>query len=311
MNRPETETRPSLPQSAEAPALIGSRLARFEEYVAAFRPTFQRSDQFLRFRAYVRGLLEPSDRKNVEAIAAAAGRVMMVESNLSQALQHFVSNSPWDAGRLFAAVRRHTAAVRTDPGAVWVIHDGVFVKKGRHSVGVQRQFARSVGKKINCQVGVFVAQVGPAGYFPLAARLYLPASWLRENVSTAEAQLTAGDREPATKAGIALRLLDELRPERDAAPAITGEDGYLTAADFRDGLTERGLSPTAEPAPPLVEAQLRFEWLKAALGLDHFEGRTWSGWHHHISLVFAAYGFLCAEGTHDAPPFRSPTQSSF
>jgi SRSO17 transposase len=68
--------------------------------VASYRATFQRADQFLRFRAYLRGRLEPSGRKNVEAIAAA---------NLGQALQHFVSHSPWDAGRLFAAVRHNTA----------------------------------------------------------------------------------------------------------------------------------------------------------------------------------------------------------
>ena len=146
---------------------------RFERYAASYRPTFQRADQFLRFRAYLRGLLEAADRKNVEAIAAA--QTAVGEADLAQALQHFVSHSPWDAGRLFAAVRRHTTALRADPAAVWVVHDGVFAKKGRHSVGVQRQFARSLGRKINCQVGVFVAQqVGPAGYFPLrgAALIY-------------------------------------------------------------------------------------------------------------------------------------------
>ena len=131
------------------------------------------------------------------------------------------------------------AAVRSDPAAVWVVHDGVFAKKGRHSVGVQRQFARSVGKKINCQVGVFVAQIGPAGYFPLAARLYLPASWLRENTEAAEKALPLSDRDPATKAGIALRLIDELRAEGVSPLAVTGEAGYLTAPDFRDGLAAR------------------------------------------------------------------------
>lgn len=289
------------------PALTGSRLTRFEEYAAAFRTTFQRSDQLLRFRAYLRGLLEPSERKNVEAIASAAARVMMVESNLSQALQHFVSNSPWDAGRLFATVRRHTQPFRRDPDAVWVVHDGVFVKKGRHSVGVQRQFARSVGKKINCQVGVFVGQVGPAGYFPLAARLYLPASWLREHAASAGDQLPAADREPATKGAIALRLLDELRTE-DAPPAITGEDGYLSASDFRDGLAARSLTVSEVPEPTAT-ALTRFEWLRSALGIDHFEGRTWAGWHHHVGLVFAAYAFLCADGGMDQPPFRSPASS--
>ncbi|QEG32349.1 hypothetical protein GobsT_72040 [Gemmata obscuriglobus] len=276
---------------------------RFEEYAARFRVTFQRADQFLRFRVYLRGLLEPSDRKNVESIAAAAGRVITTEANLAQALQHFVSHSPWDASRLFAAVRR-TLAVRADSGAVWVIHDGAFAKKGRHSVGVQPQFARALGKKINCQVGVFVTQVGPAGYFPLTARLYLPAAWLREHGAGTAVPVDA--RQPASKAEIALRLLDELRGEGEV-PAVTGEPGYLEDPGFQEGLQALGGSVRSESAGAVAGAVLRFDWLRNALGLDHFEGRTWHGWHHHVGLVFAAYGFLCSEaGGEEAPPFRSP-----
>ena len=306
MARRETEN--ATPRSVSQPAFTAARLARFEEYAARFRSVFQRADQFLRFRAYLRGLLEPSDRKNVEAIAAAAGRVMMVESNLPQALQHFVSHSPWDAGRLFAAVRQDTSTIRADSAAVWVVHDGTFAKKGRHSVGVQPQFARSLGRKINCQVGVFVAQIGPAGYFPLAARLYLPASWIRDHTESLATLLPVAERRAATKTEIALRLLDELRTESETSRLIVGEDGYGAATDFRDGLAARGFATRDDRPGAVTETLLRFEWLRNALGLDHFEGRTWHGWHHHVGLVFVAYGFLCGEGeSTDAPPFRSST----
>ncbi len=289
--------------SPHAADTLGNELA---EYAAGYRALFPRSDQFLRFRAYLRGLLEPSDRKNVAAIALAAYRANPVEANLAQALQHFVSHSPWDAGQLFAAVRRYTARLRNDDGAVWIVHDGVFAKKGQHSVGVQRQFARSLGRKINCQVGVFVAQVGPAGYFPLAARLYLPASWLRAHANGRS--LPSDERNRVSKAEIALRLIDELRAE-GFAPAITGEPGYLGDTEFREGCTVRGLT-TRDELPAVAEALRRFEWLKSELGLDHFEGRTWHGWHHHVSLVFSAYGFLCAERSMgERPPFRSPPAS--
>jgi SRSO17 transposase len=285
--------------------LTNTRLARFEKYVSTFRPVFHRADQFLRFRGYLRGLLEPTERKNVESIAAATGRVMLTESNLPQALQHFVSHSPWDAGRLLSAVRRCAVATRPDSAAVWVVHDGVFTKKGRHSVGVQRQFARALGKKVNCQVGVFVARLGPAGYFPLAARLYLPAAWLRENADPRA--IPVEDREPATKSEIALRLIDELRVEGDVLGGVIGEAEYITGAKFRDGLTTRGLTVQEGQEDRVAEALRRFEWLKNTLGLDHFEGRAWHGWHHHVGLVFTAYGFLCGEAaTPDAPPFPSP-----
>jgi SRSO17 transposase len=279
-------------------------VSRFEEYVAGYRTTFQRADQFHRFRAYLRGLLEASDRKNVEVIAAAAGRVIVTEANLAQALQHFISHSPWDAGRLFAAVRRHAVPTRADPTAMWVIHDGAFAKKGRHSVGVQPQFARSIGKKINCQVGVFIAQVGPAGYFPLAARLYLPSAWLRDQALGTSVPVEA--RRPTSKAEIALRLLDETREEGEL-PTVTGESEYLSDVGFREGIVARSLTARDEQLAPVADALRRFEWLKGELGLDHFEGRTWHGWHHHVSLVFAVYRFLCAEAPGAcAPPFRSP-----
>lgn len=296
----------SAPTTGSLPRLVeGERAARFERYISAFRTVFHRADQFLRFRAYVRGLLEPTDRKNVESIAAAAGRVMLTESNLPQALQHFVSHSPWDARRLFAAVRRHTVAPRPDPAAVWVVHDGVFTKKGRHSVGVQRQFARALGKKINCQVGVFVARVGPAGYFPLAARLYLPAAWLRENADPRA--IPVEDREPATKSQIALRLIDELRAAGEAPREVIGEVEYVRGAEFGAGLAVRDLTAREGQEAHLAEALRRFEWLQNVLGLDHFEGRAWHGWHHHVTLVFTAYGFLCNEAAApDAPPFPSP-----
>lgn len=287
------------------PPLDERRLERFESFVAAFRPVFHRADQSLRFRAYLRGLLEPSERNNVEALAAAAGRVMMVEADLAQALQHFVSHSPWDARRLFAAVRKHTAAGRADPEAVWVVHDGVFPKKGQHSVGVQRQFARSVGKKINCQVGVFVAQLGPRGYFPLAARLYLPQQWLRENQGQSEKSIPEADRRPATKAEIALGLIQELLDEGERCDGVTAEAGYLSVADFADGLATRQLNLVESDATG--DALRHFDWLKAELGIAHFEGRTWHGWHHHVSLVVAAYHFLAGERiSADLPPFSSP-----
>lgn len=292
------------PGAPPQPVFDAKRLARFERYAAAYRAVFQRADQFLRFRAYLRGLLEPSERKNVEAIAAVAGRVMMTETNLPQALQHFVSNSPWDATRLFAAARRHTASLRADERAVWVVHDGAFAKKGQHSVGVHRQYSRGAGKKMNCQVGVFVSQVGQTGYFPLAGRLYLPSGWLRAHADTLGKTLPVAEREETTKAALALRLLDELRAETESVPGIVAEDGYTADATFRDGLTARGLSTPADRAGDVAETLKRFEWLRGGLGLDHFEGRTWHGWHHHVALVFVAYGFLCEEGKPDQPPFH-------
>jgi len=183
---------------------------------------------------------------------------------------------------------------RRDPAAVWVVHDGSFPKKGHSSVGVQRQFARSLGKKINCQLAVFVSQVGPAGVFPLIARLYLPAAWLKENADVLDRSVPEEYRAAASKTDIALALLDELRSEGESRP-VTAEASYFAVPEFVSGLTDRGMKSRESATDEVSDALVHLEGLKADLGLDHFEGRTWHGWHHHAALVFAASYFLHTE----------------
>ncbi len=283
------------------PGFDAARLGRLAAFAEGFRAVFPRADQYLRFRAYLVGLLAPGDRKNVESIATRSAGLLPAEADPVQALQHFITRSPWDAGRLLAACRRALADPLSDPGSVWVVHDAVFPKRGRHSAGVQRQFARSLGRKVNCQIGVVLGQLGPAGYFPLAARLYLPGHWLRENHELAEKTVPEGHRRPASKGEIALSLIDELRAE-GRAPGLgrlVAEKGYAAAHELIDGLAGRGLAAAGgsgeDPDGTVAEAQRRFDGLRGALGLDHFEGRTWVGWHHHVSLVFTAFAFLTAE----------------
>ena len=262
----------------------------FDAYTEHFQHVFARADQFSRFRVYLRGLLDGGERKNVGGIAARS--IDSGEADVAQALQHFISQSPWDSGRLLASYRRRLGDRLADPGAVWVVHDGVIPKRGLHSVGTQRQYARAVGRKINCQLAVTVTQIGPAGYFPLSARLYLPGYWLREHTDAVAKTVPEGFRRPASKAEIALGLLTDLRSEGLTCPGLIAEEGYETA-DVVDGLNRHGFpTPLLQNAGEVAFARVLFEWLKSWLGLDHFEGRTWHGWHHHIGLVFTAYGFL-------------------
>ena len=279
-------------------------LQNFERYVASTSPIFRRADQALRFRAYLRGLLENLPRKNVESIALAATRALDKQTDLIQSLQHFVSHSPWESSSLLAEILKQSRDRRYDPDAVWAVHDAAFAKKGRHSVGVLRQFARDHGKKINCQVAVFVAQIGPRGYFPLAARLYLPAAWLNANTNGSLNRVPPGSRRFAGKGEIAIALFDELREMGEDPRPIVAEGGYLGAAEFTQGLEARGLTSVPDLGHWIELSNERTSWLRSELGLDHFEGRTWLGWHHHVSLVFAAYDLLAAERlSPELPPF--------
>ncbi len=286
------------------PPFSENRLRHFERYVASSGVAFRRADQASRFRAYLRGLLESVPRKNVESIALAASRALDAGSDLIQALQHFVSQSPWECRSLRSVMLNLNRGRRHDPNAVWVVHDAAFAKKGRHSVGVLRQFARDYGKKINCQVAVFIAQIGPRGYFPLAARLYLPAAWLNANANLAAAGIPPEAHRFASKGEIALTLLDELRELGETPRPVVVEKGYLGTSDFVQGLEGRGLTSVADLNHWIDQSIERTAWLRSQLGLDHFEGRTWLGWHHHVTLVFAAYDLLAAEQlSSELPPF--------
>ena len=269
------------------------------EYTSRFDDLFARADQREWFRLYIRGLLTAPDRKNVEAIATEAAFIRP-GANLGQALQHFVTDSPWDHTGVLARYREQLSAFR-DSATTWVIHDVALLKKGRNSVGTQRQFARSMGRKVNCQVAVVVGLTGRAGYVPLVARLYLPGYWLREEPELAIKTVPQEHRTHTTKTAIALALLDQLRTEGWSAGDAAVEEGYATAEGFAESLATREIRPILEGSAALNAAGRRFEWMKSRLGLDHFEGRTWIGWHHHIAMVLAAAGFLLLEAGEELP----------
>ena len=86
------------------------------------------------------------------------------------ALQGFVTSSPWEAGDVFAEIQamfaeelRSQRLAVVDRRTVGVIDESGFVKAGTESVGVANQWCGRVGKTTNCQVGVFLVGVTPAG----------------------------------------------------------------------------------------------------------------------------------------------------
>ena len=281
------------------PDLDAAGHRRLVAFAEEFRSVFPRADQSRRFLAYLTGLVAPGKRKNVESIAAQAVSRFPAGADPAQALQHFVTRSPWDAGGLLAAGRKLLDGRLSDPESIWVVHEIATAKKGRHSVGVQRQFARTLGRKVNCQISVVLSQIGPRGYLPLAARLYLPAAWLRDHRGIAEKTVPPEHRQSLTKVEIALRLIDELRTEgrRPGLWKIAAEIGH-TDGGLRAELESRDLVwlGAGESGSEVIgEVWEEFKRLTSTLGLHHFEGRTWTGWHHHISLVFTAYYFLRTE----------------
>jgi SRSO17 transposase len=142
-----------------------------------FAPLFGKEQAQDHAYDYVRGLMVCPERKSVEPIAPLVGH-----GDVS-GLQKFVGAASWayddvmaEAQALFTEALAPSAA-GTPVGVVGVIDESSFAKKGSHSAGVARQHNGRLGKEDNCQVGVFLVGVTPAGSALLDHHLFLPESW--------------------------------------------------------------------------------------------------------------------------------------
>ena len=147
-----------------------------------FAPLFGRTESRGHSTDYVKGLLVSSERKNVEAISL---RVCADQPGRKEvlAMQRFLSQASWnhqDVQREIQAVFTEElipSALRSPIGTVGVIDESGFAKRGTESVGVKRQWCGRLGKKENCQVGVYWIGVTPAGCAMLEHQVYLPQEW--------------------------------------------------------------------------------------------------------------------------------------
>ena len=388
--------------------------AAFSAYIEGLIEVVGHADRAVPLRDYCVGLLMPLERKSVEPLAAVTepGRVAAKH----QSLLHFVGQAPWSDEALLGRVRDRTLSVMESRGQVraWIVDDTGIPKKGRHSVGVARQYCGQLGKQDNCQVAVSLSVATDHASLPIAYQLYLPQTWANDPVRRARAKVPA-DVVFQTKPQIALDQIKAARAQGVSPGVILADAGYGADGAFRAGLSTLGLAyivgvqptlsvwrPGDEPLAPkpwggkgrptsllrrtpehkplsakdlaeqmaadawstltwregtntelrsrfaavrlrpasrdfnltephpeewlliewpedeaeptkywlsnlgpgtstedLVEqAKLRwrierdYQELKQELGLGHYEGRGWRGFHHHASLCIAAYGFL-------------------
>ncbi len=390
---------------------------RFEAFVEALADVIGHADRVRPLRDYCTGLLTPAERKSVEPLAAvtAPSRV----SAQHQSLLHFVAQSPWSDARVLARALELTlpSITSSEPTEAWIIDDTSFPKKGKHSVGVTRQYSGQLGKQDNCQVAVSLSIANASASLPIAYRLYLPKDWAADPARRKKAGVPE-DVTFETKPEIAL---GQIRAALDAGvpPGVVLMDaGYGADTSLRSAITALGLAYVAgiqphtsvwtrtNPPPrvrpwsgrgrptsrmvrdpdhqpqsaediasslppetwetmtwregsadvlssrfarvrvraahrdynrsaPRDEEWLLVEWpqneekpskfwlatvpeaiafdrlvelaklrwrierdyqeLKQELGLGHFEGRSWRGFHHQATLCIAAYAFLVAE----------------
>ena len=213
---------------------------RFAAYLEALSGVLGHADRIATLKAYCTGLLLPGARKSIEPMAAriAPARVQATH----QALHHFVAKGEWSDSALLAQVRNEILPVIESQGPIqaWIVDDTGFPKKGRHSVGVGRQYCGQIGKQDNCQVAVTLSVANTQASLPVAYRLYLPEAWVQD----AERRSKAGVPEDIgfqTKPEIALAQIQAALADQVPLGLVLADAGYGIDTAFRTALTALGL----------------------------------------------------------------------
>ena len=103
--------------------------------------------------------------------------------------QAILGRGQWDADALRDIVRGYALETLADDGAVLVVDETGFLKQGKASCGVARQYTSSAGKITNCQIGVFACYVAKRGHAFIDRELYLPKSWTDDKARMAKAHV--------------------------------------------------------------------------------------------------------------------------
>jgi SRSO17 transposase len=223
--------------------MVGERIA----------PRFARSEVRDRARDYLRGLLLATERKNSWQLAEVAGDAT------PYGLQHLLGRANWDADLVRDDLRGYVTEQLGEEGAILIVDETGFIKKGQKSVGVKRQYTGTAGKTENCQVGVFLAYASRRGQAFIDRELYLPEEW-------------AQDEERREQAGVPeevrMRTKPELAKEMLGRALDAGVRVAWVVADSVYGDTRRLGMFLEEREQPYV---------LAVSGKAH----VWAGFHQH------------------------------
>jgi SRSO17 transposase len=187
-------------------------------------------------RAYLLGLLSQTERKNGWTLAEFAGDVS------PDGLQRLLNYSPWDQDGCRDALSRYVAAHLGDPAAVLAVDETGFLKKGKMSAGVARQYTGTAGRIENCQVGVFLAYAAPDGSRALIDReLYLPQKWTADRDRCRAARI-GDDVAFATKPELAAKMIGRAVAAGVPFSWVAGDEVYGGNPGLREYLEKENLA---------------------------------------------------------------------
>jgi SRSO17 transposase len=225
-----------VPETDEAADIqeVQAWAAGLEALHARIAGRFARAEPRRRALAYLRGLLGNVDRKNGWQLAEHAGE------RTPDGMQRLLSTADWDPDQVRDDLRAYVVEHLGDPGAVLVVDETGFLKKGTTSVGVQRQYSGTAGKVDNCQLAVFLAYASRKGRTMIDRELYLPESWTDdpERCRAARVPEQVGFQ---TKPQLAQLMVERALDDGVPAAWVTADEVYGGSPALRGWLEGRGV----------------------------------------------------------------------
>jgi SRSO17 transposase len=212
---------------------VASWRAGLDAVHARIATRFGRSEVRERAKRYLAGLLDRVERKNGWQLAEHLGEAG------PQGVQRLLNAAGWDAEAVRDDLQAYVVEQLGDPAGVLIVDETSFPKKGTKSVGVKRQHCGALGKRENCQVGVFLAYASHRGRAFLDRALYLPQDWAEDAARRREAGVPAAVAF-ATKPELARRLLARAFAAAVPAAWVVGDEIYGDDGELRRWLETDG-----------------------------------------------------------------------
>jgi SRSO17 transposase len=245
---------------------------------------FARVEPRRRVRDLILGLLSDLPRKNCWTIAEHAGHAT------PDGLQHLLGRAKWDADLVRDDLRDYVLEHLADDQAVLVVDETGDLKKGTHTVGVQRQYTGTAGRIENAQVAVYLTYTSRHGHAGIDRALYLPKSWTGDENRRQEAAIP-DELRFATKPQLAWQMIERALDAGAPAAWAAGDEVYGDNPKLRAALEARGLGyvlavscthrvPTAagpQRADHLTRKIPRRAWQKLSAGRGA-KGHRWYDW---------------------------------
>lgn len=248
-----------IPYASELQVLSQAREA-LDEVQARIGPRFRRAEVRWRVRRLLEGLLASVERKNGWQLAEALGE------HGPHGVQRLLYEADWDQEAVRDDLRRYVLDHLGEEAGILVVDETGFLKKGKKSAGVARQYSGTAGRRENSQIGVFLLYAGEKGAAFIDRELYLPEEWTEDRVRCREVGIPEAVGF-ATKGELARAMLGRAFAAGVRAAWVVGDTIY--GSDEVRAWLERQQQPyvlaVAETHPIWVAGQAQPVGLVAAL----------------------------------------------